>query len=200
MSLQISALEEQKGIAAELGCQLGEEGVSWHAARDHYPAVCRGEKKRAEVAAWGRHKSNLGFVGFNSSQSPGIFSWKIPSATEPKGSRFLNRSCDAHGDKCCYSLTLEGSADPVGSGRHAAGDTQFGFYSSRTPVPTSSRRKGEWEADHKPLPAAATLLLSLLDPRPGRHPLHRQVKAAYVQPICIPHPARVSFTQVWPEI
>lgn len=65
---------EQKGIAVELGCQLGEGEVSWHAARDHYPAVCRGEKKRSEVAAWGRHKSNLGFVGFNSSQSPGIFS------------------------------------------------------------------------------------------------------------------------------
>lgn len=74
MSLQISAPVEQKGIAVELGCQLGEGEVSWHATRVHYPAVCRGEKKRSNAAAWGRHKSNLGFVGFNSSQSPGIFS------------------------------------------------------------------------------------------------------------------------------
>lgn len=63
-----------KGHHCRARLPAGRRGGELAPARDHYPAVCRGEKKRSEVAAWGRHKSNRGFAGFNSSQSPGIFS------------------------------------------------------------------------------------------------------------------------------
>lgn len=119
-----------------MGAELGEGEVSWHTARDHYPG--------REAAAWGRHKSQLGFVGFNSFQSPGGFGWKLPSAAEPKGLGSLSRN--AREDKCCYSLTLRGSAHASGTGRQAAGGVQFALgvkpFPPHMPVLASWRRRG----------------------------------------------------------
>lgn len=77
-----------KGHHCRARLPAGRRGGELACHKEHYPAVCRGEKKRSEAAAWGRHKSNLGFAGLNSSQSCGIFSYKFPRQLSQRGHGF----------------------------------------------------------------------------------------------------------------